>query len=254
MIATDTDETIPFTPQWHEGKKNAPAFELRAGGVIERGRMEAELAGKHRAAKVWGYELRQATNDGVAELLKGDPQLDEILALLSAELEYEVAKAQAETKNETPPVDPLSAHHRRMLEGIRKVLAEHWPAYQDLLSQIERRREIAPIVALQRFCTGFKNCVGDNGKPSVFATDRHGLMTDASLRSLSSLELLAAGNRAFALQYGHGEEKNSSLPPASDDGQLTSNSDDTSTEAGKSPAIAGPKTPASRSRRGSGQS
>ena len=254
MIATDTDETIPFTPQWMEGKKKAPVFHLRAGGVIERGQMEAELAGKYRAAKVWGYELRQATNEGVAELLKGDPQLDEVLALLSAELEYEIAKAQAETKNETPPEDPLSGDNHRLLAGIRKVLAEHWPAYQDLLGQIERRREIAPIVALRRFCTGFENCVGDNGEPSVFATDRHGIMTDASLRSLSSLELLAAGNRAFALQYGHGEEKNSSLPPASDEGRLTSKSEDESTEAGKLPATVGTKTPGLRSPRGSGRS
>lgn len=244
MIITSTDETIPFTPQWLEGKKNAPVFHLRAGSVIERGQMEAELAGKHRAAKVWGYELRQAVNEGVAELLKGDPQLDEILALLGAELEYDVAKATAETKNEQVPEDPLSAADHRKLDGIRKVLAEHWPSYQDLLGQIERRRELAPIVALQRFCTGFENCVGDNGAPSVFATDRQGFMTDASLRSLTSLELLAAGNRAFALQYGHGEEKNSSLPPASDEGRQISKSGDESTEAGKLPATAGAKTPA----------
>lgn len=238
MIVTSITAPVPFVPSWREGDANPPTFLLRAGSVIERGQMEAELSGQYRAGRVFGFELRAAILGGINALLADDPDQDALIALVSAEGEGEA----------------LAESDVRLLADARGVLAEHWPDYRDLLSQMERRREIAPIVALRRFCTGWENCTNDAGAPAVFSRGRDGLISDAALGGLSALELMSAGNRAYGLQYASGEEGNSPRPPVSGDGPRTSSSDDTSTADGKSVKTDGPKTRAPRSPRGSGRS
>lgn len=227
MISTSTTETIPFTPKWLEGEDAAPVFHLRAGGVIERGQLEAELAGPYRAAKVWGYELSAAIRSGVCALLHDDPELDRLLGLIEAE----AAIANAEKGDD---VEPLSEDDQRTLAEVRAVLAESWPEYRELVAQLERRREIAPILAFRRFCTGW-----DNVK-TAYARGRDGQVTEAAMRGVAHLEMLSVGNRAYSLLYPDvSTEKNSSRPESSENGQTTSGSDATSTEDGNSPASAG---------------
>ncbi|WP_010218848.1 hypothetical protein [Sphingomonas sp. PAMC 26621] len=240
MIVTSTTETVPFTPAWLEGKPNAPVFNLRAASVIERGQMEAELAGPHRAGRILGYELMIAIRSGIATLLADDPELDRVQGLI-----------EAEAANET---DDFTEEDKRVLVEMRAVLAEHWPEYRDLVAQLERRNQIAPIVALRRFCTGWDNVVTDAGDPVPYARGRDGQITEESLAKLQPLELLVAGNRAYSLQYGADQAGNSPRPSQSDDGPTTSRSDAPSTADGKSASGAGKRTRGSRSLRKSGQS
>lgn len=240
MILTSTTQTVPYTPPWLEGEPGAPVFHLRAGSVIERGQMEAELAGPHRAGRVLGYELRLAIRTGVETLLAGDTELDRVLGLVAAEAEGEA--------------DAFTDGDKRLLADMRAVLAEHWPDYRELVAQLERRNQIAPIVALRRFCTGWEGCSGDSGVEAVFARGRDGLVTEAALGGLSHLEMLMAGNRAYSLQYASGQEGNSQRPSSSDVGPQTSSSDEASTADGGSATKPGKKTPGSRSRHGFGRS
>jgi len=228
MISTSITTTEPFTPPWLKDKTPLPVFHLRAGSVIERGQMEAELAGEHRAGRVFDFELRQAATEGVSALLADDPDLDQVLGLLAAEGEAEEDGAPK-----------LSDADRRQLAQVREILAEHWAPYRSLVGRAERRREIAPIVALRRFCTGWDNCKSDTGKPVAFRRGPDGQVTSAALGELSQLEMMVAGNRAFSLQYGWGQEGNSERPSPSDDGQQTSGSGSTSTADGKSTGSAG---------------
>jgi hypothetical protein len=234
MILTSTTETVLFTPPWLEGAPNAPVFQLRAGSVIERGQMEAELAGTHRAGKVFGYELRQAIRSGVLALLSDDPDLDRVLGIVEAESEGDA--------------DTLSEDDRKVLGEVRKVLAEHWSEYRDLVAQLERRREIAPIVALRRFC------VSIDAPSLTFARGRDGLVSEATLAALDPLEMLVAGNHAYALQWPGVTEGNSPRPSPSDASPKPSSSAATSKADGRSRGSGGPKTRAPRSRLGSGTS
>lgn len=215
MILTSTTATIDFKAPWREDDPEAPVFTLRAGSVIERAQMEAEIAGPHRAGLVYGYELLAAARSGIATLLADEPEyLEQVQALLNAEVES--------------GADSLSDEDKQVMREVRKILAEHWPEYRDLDAQIERRRNIAPIVALKRFCTKIE------GPGITFSAGRDGV-SDTTLGQLAPMEMMIAGNRAFALQYGAtaDAEKNSEQPPASGDGPTSSNSDDTSKAAGK---------------------
>ena len=168
-------------------------------------------------------------------LLAEDEDQGRLLELIDTEMEVGTAA--------------MTDADRRLLAEVKKVLAVNWPAYRDLIAQIERRRELAPLVALRRFC------IGIIGAGVTFARAPDGMVSDATLMSIDPQVLLAAGNRAFALAYVSEEERgNSARPSSSGDGQPTSNSDATSTEAGSLTASAGRKTPGSRSRRGSGRS
>ena len=108
MIVTSTTEIVPFVPSWREGEPNPPTFSLRAGSVIERGQMEAELSGQYRAGRVFGFELRAAILSGIGALLADDPDQDALIGLLSAEGEGE----------------PLSDSDARLLTDAR-VLGRH---------------------------------------------------------------------------------------------------------------------------------
>lgn len=227
MIATTTTETIPFTPKWLEKEADAPVFQLRAGGVIERAQLEAELAGPYRSAKVYGFELTEALRSGVRALLHDDPELDHLLGLIEAEAAVGAAE-------DGDGAEPLSEADKRILAEVRNVMAQNWPDYRDLVAQLERRREIAPVVAFRRFCTGW------SGISTPFARGRDGLVTEAALKGVGHLEMLSAGNRAYSLLYPDtSAEKNSSPPGSSGSDPKTSGSGDVSKEDGTSPGSAG---------------
>lgn len=238
MLLTSKGATAPYTPPWMcddagNPKPGAPILTLRGGDVIERGQMEAELAGPHRAAQVWGFELRHAVRSGVLALLADDPDLDRLLGLIEAEGEGDTT---------------LTGDDNALLASVRKILGEHWPDYRDLVAQLERRRAIAPIVALKRYCVGMEI-------PGVtFAFGKDGQVSDATMSQLEPFLINVAGNHAYELQQPRGLEGNSPRPSPSDDSPKPSGSAARSKAAGRSAASAGKKTRVSRSRRGSGRS
>lgn len=205
MILASTTEPVRFTPAWREQDADAPVYLLRAGSVLERSQLEAELAGPLRAGRVFGFELREAVIGGVQALMKDDPDQDRVLALLGDEQEEGATLSDADA---------------RLLTEVRGVLAQHWPPYGDLIAQLERRREMAPLAAFRRFCTGW-----EGGAPGKHEYGRDGLVTDAALRRLDPLELMAAGNHAYELLYAGGQEGNSARPAPSESGPATSSSD-----------------------------
>ncbi|WP_267396557.1 MULTISPECIES: hypothetical protein [unclassified Sphingomonas] len=239
MILTSKGATMPYTPPWMctdagTPKPGAPVIHLRAGDVIERGQMEAELSGPYRAGQVWGFELRQAVRAGVLALLGDDPELDRLLGLIEAEGEGEA--------------DTMGADNKLLLGGVRNVLGEHWPEYRELVAQLERRRAIAPIVALKRYCVGMEV------EGVTFSLGRDGQVSEVTLGQMEPFLIQVAGNAAYNLQKPGGLEGNSPRPSPSDDSPKPSGSDDTSTAGGTSPAPDGKRTRGSRSRRGSGRS
>lgn len=232
MISLSTREPQRFTPLWRQSEAEPPVFLLRAGSVIERATLEAELAGQYQAGRVFAFELLQAFADGVNHLLAGDEGRHEVLAL-----------AQSEAGGET-----LAPAEAQMLAEVRDVLAEHWPAYRALRTRMERRREIAPILAFRRFCVGVEN-VG-----IAFARGADGLVKLDVVGAIDPLELMAAGNASYAALYAGDQSGNSPRPSKSVEGQTISNSGAASSGDGTSPAGGGRKARSSRSRRGSGRS
>lgn len=227
MILTNTTETVPFTPRWlceEDGetpKPGASVFHLRAGGVIERSQLEAELSGKFGAGRVYGFELRQAIRNGVVALLANDPEFDRVIGLIDTDAEAAAGG------------DAMDAADAYLFAEIRSVLATSWPEYRDLVAQLERRRELAPVLAFRRFCTGWQNVSAAH----VVGPDR--CITDAALRGVDPLEMLSAGNRAYSLLYADEQAGNSARPGSSAKDPPTSPSADTSTAAGTSTADAG---------------
>lgn len=241
MILTTTTAAVPFTPDWLAGKPDAPVFLLRAGSLIERGQMEAELAGEHRAGPVFYFEVHAAIQADINLLLADDPERGRALELVELERVYETDKAEALAAGREPPADPLSAIDRQQLVEIRRILAEHGPEYREVIARGERRRQIAPLVAFRKFCIGWTLTDGD-GKPIPFERAADGQVADGALRRLDPLLLIAAGNRAFALQYGSGEEKNSAPPSASGEAPKASGRGGGSKAGGRSTGTAGRKT------------
>ena len=228
MILTSITASVPFTPSWlcvdGEPKPGAPVYHLRAGGVVERGQLEAELAGPYRAGRVYGFELRIAIRSGVVALLAEDPEFERVLGLIDAEADAE-AGGQA-----------MSDEDGQLFAQIRNILAESWPEYRDLVAQAERRRELAPILAFRRFCMGWDNVA------APFAVGRDRCVTEAALRGVDPLDMLAAGNRAYSLLYADDQAGNSERPGSSAKDPQTSPSADTSTAGGSSKARSGRKT------------
>ena len=206
-----------------------PVFRLRAAGVIERAQMEAELSGDHRAHLVQGFELKQAMRNGVSALLAGDPELDDLLALIDRQGEEDATFDETE--------------ERRLIE-VQKALAQHWAEYRELVAQLERRRAIAPIVALRRFCVGWENARNPKGDIVPFVKGPDGMVAEAALGAIEPLDMMAAGNRAYSLQYaGADTEKNLPRPSPSDVAPKISASDAGSKGDGKSAKRRGRKTP-----------
>jgi hypothetical protein len=237
MILTSTTEPVAYRVPWRAEDPTAPRFLFRSGSVIERCQMEAELSGIHNAGRVSGYELRQASRRGIEALFAGDPEFDRMIELVEAEA--------------LPDAPPTSEDDKLLLAELHKLLNDNWPDYRDLIAQANRRRELAPIVALRRFCVGVEGS-DVRGNPIVFARGRDGMVAEATLVAIDSVELMVAGNHCYGLQYGLAEsaEKNSGPPPASGADPATSPSAGTSRAAGKSKATGGKKTRGSRRRPG----
>lgn len=230
MISTSTSEPISHTPPWRSGN-DAPVFLLRAGSVRERGALEADLTSEG-GGRVFAYELYEAFKSGISTLLADDPDHPQLIELAASEMSL--------GKGETLPEDEAA-----LIEGARKVLAEHWPAYRALNLQMARRKELAPILSLSRFCVGWAN-VGVDFKRGV-----DGRVSDELLGKLNPLEMLSAGNAAYALLYPSEADTEGNSPRGSQSGVApqVSNSDGSSKADGKSKGAAGRKTPAARSRR-----
>lgn len=228
------NETEPFTPEWLEGTEGAPVYHVRVGSVAERGNLEADISGEHRAGRVFGFEMAAAFENGVNALLADDPEKARLIELVHQE----------------SGGDPVTGLDRQLLTKVRDVLAEHWPEYAALLRQTARRREILPIIAFKRFVVAIER--GDDLEELPRGFD--GTVTDAALQKIDHFEMMRVGNFAYELLFGGGEKRNFRQPSKSDAAQETSSSADLSKADGKSGASAGKKTRASRSRRGSGQS
>lgn len=229
MIVTTTTETVPYTHPWVQGTPGAPVFHLRAGSTIERGQMTALLDGPLQAAKVWSHQLREAQLKGIDALFAEDPDYDRLVAIFSAEGEE---------------AEQLSDDDKKLAEAVDPLLVKHWPAYADLVAQMERRRTLVPIVALTRYCAGWENVRDDKGEVIPFEADKNGHVADRALRRLQELDLQLAGSRAFNMQFGGGEEKNFERPSSSEGGQKTSKAASPRAKAGRSKARGGRKTPA----------
>jgi len=207
MIATSTTDPVKFTPSWLAKEDNPPIFYLRAGSSIERGLMEAELAGEHMAGEIGSHEVREAVLNGVEQLFAGDAEYDRIVSVVTAEPEE---------------VDAFTLGDKALSEAVYRMLGTHWAPYRELLARRARRQQLAPLIALQRFCAGWENVKTEKGDLIAFARDPRGFVSEAALVKLPRYDMLAAGNRAYAMQFGGGEEKNSEQPSASGEGQMTS--------------------------------
>lgn len=235
--------TEAFTPEWLKDKPNAPVYFIRVGGVKDRANFEAELAGKHRAGRVFGFDLAEAFTNGVTALLGEDPERDTLIELVNQEASGQV----------------LAAEDRQLLSRARDVLAEHWPEYGLLLEQSSRRRELAPVVAFSRFVVAVDRPAADATPDNParehipFPRGLDGMIREEALKKVDPLEMVRVGNEAVDLLYATGEERNFPQPTKSGAAPATSPSAGTSKGAGKSGVSAGRKIRVSRSRRGSGQ-
>tara|TARA_R110000868_G_scaffold92872_6_gene257520 strand:- start:3123 stop:3686 length:564 start_codon:yes stop_codon:yes gene_type:complete len=184
LVSTAAEAAEGFTPSWLEGNAEPPRFFLRAGSVIEREMMEAELAGEYQAGGVWPWDLHAAVLNGIRTLLGEDG------AQLTA-----IAEADFGGTLE-------SAEERAQLVEVKRILALHWPEYQHLQAQMERRNAVLPVLAFRRYCVRWDNL------PFSYATDMDRFVSKVVLPQIDPLQLRAAGLRAYALQYAAGAEKN----------------------------------------------
>lgn len=219
LVSTGAAQAVRYTPPWFADQADAPVFLLRAGTVMERELMEAELAGECRAGAVWPWELQEAVIDGLRALAGDDAET--LIALAEAD---RVDGIESEAEKAT-------------LAQALDVLGAHWPRYRALVAQMERRRQLFPYIAFRRFCCGWENL-------SVqFSRDHQGFVSDEACSQIDTLSLIAAGRQAYTLQFpGGAEEKNFDAPSKSADTPEISNSGATSMKAGKSRGKSTPKT------------
>lgn len=242
MIATSTTQTIPFTPPWlcREDDRTAPlpgspVFHLRAAGVMERSAFEAELSGwPHNAGRVTDMDLRRALREGVERIFAGDPECDRIIEAINAEEDAIKDAIEAGADVATP----LPDEQANLLVEVRKVMATVPGDYAELSARLIRRNQILPVLSVHRFCVAW------DGYPKPLTRNRIGLIDDAALREIGEYDLMAAGLRAYALQWVGDQAGNSSQASTSDDGLTTSSSGAPPSAAGKSAKRTGKKTPA----------
>lgn len=229
MIPTDTTTGHGYTPSWRKDDPKAPRYFFRAASVIERAQMEAELSGEHAAGRVFPFEMVAAFRSGLQVLLADDPAIDTLLELVEAE-------AGGKT---------LGEEDRQTLIQARAVLAQHWPAYRELVAQQERRKEIAPIVVFRRFCIGWDNV------DATFILGKDKAIPEAVLAQIDPMEMIGAGNFGYGLLYGSAADRDFQQPLPSDAAPSTSPSG-MSMADGSSMASDGPAIPVSNSLDGSG--
>lgn len=223
LMASTTAPTR-FVPQWRRDDPNAPAFLLRAGSVIERETLEAELAGEHRAGRVWPYELANVLCEAF-RAIGGDD-----VGLLIGLVEREQAAALGGGEK-------LDDADQATLDGARQVAIEYWPDYAALVAQMQRRELLLPILAFRRFCIGWENV----GAP--FSRGLGGMVADTALKSVDPLHMRAAGIEAYNLLYlDPSAEKNSEAPLPSSDSPPISGSGDVSATDGTSDPTDGKRT------------
>lgn len=213
---------VPWDPE--------TAFWLKPGTVIERAEFEAEIAGEHRAAQVYPFQLSAELANGIAALLPDDPEAVQRVHTLA------MMEAQADEDN------PMSAPDIAALAEMRDLVEQHWPSYRALVKQTARREQLLPIVALQFFCTGWDNLTGMDGEAVTFVRGPDQRVSLEALGQIDPLTLRAAGLQAYRLQYGQSAEKNSAPRSNVEDAPATSLSGATTAKAGRSRAKSGVKT------------
>lgn len=194
-------EEINYTPPWLElvakddpdAQALLPVFTLRMGTILEREALDADLEGRYRARQVPQWLMLEAAVRGVRALLEtaDAEQVEEMLRSAHAEDAQELDTAEREKVRE-----------------VEEILSDHWPEYRQLTEQNARHDRTAPVLAFQRFCTGWQNVKGHDGEPVEFERNGRGEIPDALLRRLPPVVIRAVGFRAFNLQYGVGEAKN----------------------------------------------
>lgn len=196
---TSTSAPTRFVPQWRREEADPPTFLLRAGSVIERESLEAELAGEHRAGRVWPYELANVLCDAFRAI--GGEDVGLLLSLVEREQAHALKNG-----------DPLDDGEQATLDGARQIAIEYWPDYAALVAQMQRRELLLPILAFRRFCTGWENV------KAPYKRGLGGFVDDAALKGVDPLQLRAAGIEAYNLLYlDPSAEKNSAAPSPSSD-------------------------------------
>lgn len=221
MILSTTSPTAAqrFTPKWHVGKDAAPVFLLRAGTVMERELMEAELAGEYQAGTVWPRDWQE-------EILAG------FQALGGDDAEYLVTLAEGHFAGTIE--DPKQ---QAEYDDAIAILAQHWPGYRRLVAQQERREAIIRLIAFSRFCCGWENVRDVHDAPVPFERTPDGRVAEKALARLQRFDMQAAGAEAYRLQYPElSAEKNSASPSSSAADPEISTTDDGSRADGTSPA------------------
>lgn len=213
---------VPWDPE--------TVFWLKPGTVIERAEFEAEIAGEHRAAQVYPFQLSAALAVGVAALLPDDAEAVQRVHALC------LAEAQAD-EGEPMPAEDVAA-----LAAMRELVETHWPPYRALVKQTARREQLTPIVALQFFCTGWDNLTGMDGEPVSFSRGPDQRVSLDALGQIDPLTLRAAGLHAYRIQYGGSAEKNSAPRSNAEGAPATSTSGASTAKAGKSRVRSGAKT------------
>lgn len=218
-----------FVPHWRTDDADPPTYLLRAGSVIERETLEAELAGEHRAGRVWPYELATILCEAFRAIGGED------VGLLISLVEREQAHA---LKNG----EKLDDADQATLDGARAVAIQYWPDYAELVAQMQRRELLLPIVAFRRFCTGWENVA------APYKRGLGGVVHDDALKGVEPMQMRVAGIKAYNLLYlDPSAEKNSAAPSPSSDTPPISGSGAPLDPDGTSAPTDGPKTPPSSS-------
>lgn len=198
MIRT-SKKPFPFPLPWNKDQ----IFMIRAGDVIERGEVEAELA-EHGAGTVYSFQLNEAFSAGVVALLGSAEEATPILDALAAEADGQ----------------ELSPEDRAALDAAREAVRKAWPAYRALLRQDALRSQLSPTIAFQRFVTGWQG----EGLPA-FAKGPDGLPSLELLAALDPMTVRVVGMNCYRLLFTGGQEGNSAPPLLSDKSPAPSKSD-----------------------------
>ncbi|MFS0737554.1 hypothetical protein ABC347_10935 [Sphingomonas sp. 1P06PA] len=180
-------------------------FLFRGASVVERETLEAELDAMG-AGVVYDFQLANAFNEGVAQLLGDDA--DGIAQLKDI-------RAAADSEGRTA----LSVPDRATLDGAEAVLTEHWPPYAALVRRSSRRHALQPVLAFQRWCVGWENVPHASGEgEAVHARGFDGHVSEAALKSIDPMMLRIAGSEAWQLQQGAGAQAKNSEAGSNADG------------------------------------
>jgi len=180
-----------------EPDKKPLRFRIRMGSLIERGEFDAELDGRYSAGPVPAFIMLDTAIAGVRALLEDDEanEIEELLRSVHGSSE----------EGEASEIGPVE---RQQVAEVQAVLAISWPDYRQLVERNARYRQLLPLLAFQRWCDGWENLKGTDGKPVEYSRDKAGNIPESTLRRIAPALIYAAGNRAYNFQYASGEEKN----------------------------------------------